>query len=365
MRKSLSDFVVKHLELPPKGTYICWDEDTPGFGVRVSQGGARTFVFLSPRSKSRVTETIGRYPSVGLKMARSRAKELLLERSTGLLQSSSITWDAAVQEFLSEARIRPKTLVGYRYDLSVFQFARLRDAGPAELLRQLKKLSDRPAAYHHAYCTLRAFFNWAYRRHYVNENPLERMKAPAASTPRERILSEEELKKVWDACEGTFGDIVRVLILTGQRRGEIVKLSADMIEDDRVIIPAWLAKNKRAHSFPLGNNASSILRPRLEAALEQGRSLLFPAPGKMQNSFSAFSKEKARLNARSGVSDYTLHDLRRTFASGLASLGTPVHVIERMLNHVSGSFRGVAGVYNRYDYFPEMQEAIRKWDGRF
>ena len=89
---------------------------------------------------------------------------------------------------------------------------------------------------------------------------------------------------------------------------------------------------------------------------------LFPARGKTERYFSGFSKAKAKLDEASGVSNWTLHDLRRTTASGLAALGVPLPVVEKLLNHISGSFAGIVGVYQRYDFFPEMQDALTKWE---
>jgi integrase len=133
-----------------------------------------------------------------------------------------------------------------------------------------------------------------------------------------------------------------------------------MVQPDKLVIPARLCKNGREHHVPIGPLAQTILSTRPKQAL------LFPAKSSrnkdISGSFNGFSKCKAALNERCGVTGWTLHDLRRTFASGMASLGVSLPVIEKMLNHVSGTFGGIVGVYQRYDFMPEMREAMAKWD---
>jgi integrase len=198
---------------------------------------------------------------------------------------------------------------------------------------------------------------WAHRKHYLDRNPMERMQSPHPYIARERVLTNDELACVWQAAgDHTFGKIVKLLILTGQRRGEISQLRRNMIGKDTIMLPAALCKNRRSHNFPLGALARTFLDHDLspEEYFFKGRGKTTP--------FDGWSKCKPKLEERSGVKDWTLHDLRRTFASGLAPLGVGIPVIERLLNHVSGSFGGIVGVYQRYDYMPEMRDAISKWE---
>jgi integrase len=183
------------------------------------------------------------------------------------------------------------------------------------------------------------------------------MKAPPPSRSRARVLNDIEIKAIWRALDDDiYGRIVKLLLLTGQRRGEIAGLTGSMIGADTITLPSEYAKNGRLHVIPLGTMAASILgRQRLP------KTLYVPARGK-STPFNGFSKTKRELDERCGISDWTLHDLRRTFASGLAALGVPLHVIERLLNHVSGSFGGIVGVYQRYNFMPEMRHAIELWE---
>jgi integrase len=196
------------------------------------------------------------------------------------------------------------------------------------------------------------------------------------------VLSDNELHSIWRACERRlafddkacggfkttmpdivkmprqFAAIVQLLILTGARRGEIAALQADYISNDVCTLPSTLTKNKREHQFPVGPLALSVLAE----AMNGGIGTLFPARGANTKPFSGWSKSKAALDKLSGVSGYCLHDLRRTFATRLAELGVAPHVIERLLNHVTGTVSGVAAVYNRASYLAEMRAAIEVWE---
>jgi integrase len=142
-----------------------------------------------------------------------------------------------------------------------------------------------------------------------------------------------------------YGTIVRLLILTGQRRGEITQLSPQMVGEDLVTLPNWLTKNGREHLLPVGPLAAAMLAAAASSNELDTRFYIFPAQGNPEACFDGFTKCKTRLDALSRVTGWRLHDLRRTFASGLASLGIAMPVTERLLNHVSGSFGGIVGVY--------------------
>jgi integrase len=357
----LTDLTIKALSAPQSGVAVYFDDTLTGFGVRVSTGGTKSFVLThGPR---RARETIGRVGVVSLSEARAEAKRRLAEYTLGKHRPQEITWDAAKREYLDEqaAKLRLRTHEDYTYYLNRhFRYGatKLSELTSRELTTNLNRLKDRPSSQRYAYGVLRAFMRWSHRKHYVDRNPMERMQMPSPYIPRERILANDELRAVWlSAGDDTFGKIVKVLILSGQRRGEITQLTSGMVGKDMITLPAWLAKNDREHRFPLGNMAREILG----TLPKDADACIFPGRG-IKTPFDGFSKCKPKLEERCGVSAWTLHDLRRTFASGLAALGVQLPVIERLLNHVSGSFGGIVGVYQRYDYMPEMREAIAKWE---
>jgi len=356
----LTDMSIKALPAPVKGVTVYFDEVLSGFGVRVSQAGTKSFVLThGPR---RTRETIGRVGVIGLHDARQEAKRRLAEITLGRNRPVTVTWDEAKQEFLDEREpdLKPRTHQDYSYILGRhFRYGptKLCELAPADLRRNIERLSKTPAEQQHAFVVVRAFLRWAHRKHYLDANPLERMQAPHSYEARERVLTNEELKNIWHACgEDTFGRIVKLLILTGQRRGEIAGLTGAMVANSAITFPSTHTKNSKVHSFPLGCAAKALLEPRVST-----NALFFPALGK-NSPFNGWSKSKFNLDKRSGVYGWQLHDLRRTFASGLASIAVPIPVIERLLNHISGSFAGIVGVYQRYDYFPEMQDAISRWE---
>jgi integrase len=356
----LTDPRIRSLVPPKSGVFVVNDDLFPGFGVRVSTGGTKSFVLTyGPR---RQRETLGKVGVLSLHDARKEAKRRLAEYTLGKEKPRAIAWDDAAREFLADKarKLKPRTHFDYTYILGKhFKYGptKLTDLTPYDLNRNLDRLSKTPAEQQHAYVILRAFVRWAHRKHYFDRNPMERMQAPQRYIARDRILTMDELRKVWLAAgDDTFGRIIKLLILTGQRRGEITKLTGSMVGDDTITLPKWLAKNSRQHTFPIGPMAKELLGPPIPP-----QACYFPALGR-KTPFDGFSKCKPKLEQRCGVSEWTIHDLRRTFASGMASLGVTLPVIERFLNHISGSFGGIVGVYQRYDFMPEMREAIAKWE---
>src|SRR5665213_2447637 len=356
----LTDITIKALKPPAKGVTVYFDDTLTGFGVRVSQAGTKSFVLTHGARRER--ETLGRLGVVSLHEARTEAKRRLAEYTLGKNKPRATSWNAALEEYFVEvaANCKPRTLADYKYFLEKrFRYGttKLSELSPHDLHKSLDRFAKTPAEQRHAFVILRAFIRWAHRKHYLDINPMERMQAPHPYVPRERILTNEELKLVWNAANNdTFGNIVKLLILTGQRRGEVTGLTGAMIGENTITLPSSLTKNSRQHTFPLGNMAKAILDPP-----KPDEALFFPALGK-KTPFDGWSKSKPKLDKRCGVSGWVLHDLRRTFASNLASIGIQLPVIERLLNHISGSFSGIVGVYQRYDFFPEMQDAITRWE---
>jgi integrase len=352
----LTDIAIKALKTPEAGSIIYPDESVAGFGVRVSEGGTKSFVLT--HGKLRRRETIGRVGVVGLADARAEAKRRLAEYTLGKQDPTSITWAKASEDFIADGRahLKERTLQDYRrmFDRH-FRFGDLvvSEISADEIQRRISKLRDRPAEQHHAFVVIGTFFRWAHRNYYVDRNPMERMVSRYRYRPRTRVLSDDELKQVWQAVgDDLFGKRVKLLILTGQRVGEIANLSQDMVRKEVVTLPSWLTKNRREHTFPLGAMAAEIMAD-----------LSLPVRGKYKaRAFENYQRFKARLDKASGVTGWTLHDLRRTFASGLAAQGVSLSAIERLLNHVSGSFAGIVGVYQHYNYMPEMRRAIELWE---
>jgi integrase len=218
---------------------------------------------------------------------------------------------------------------------------------------------------------MRTFLRWCVKppRRYIPHSPLEGIEIVLAKH-RKRVLKDDEIVKVWNAAERQgypHGSIVQLLLLTGQRKGEIANLRQPWInEKDRTItLPDWICKNGQEHTFPYSDRVAGILEaiPRRNST-----DLLFPTWVADDRPISGWSKYKANL--KDGVPGWVLHDLRRTFATKLAELAVSPTTVERMLNHAMGGISNntdglvseVAKVYNLAKYLPEMREAVAKWE---
>jgi integrase len=362
----LTDLSVKALAPPPSGQVDYWDMSMPGFGLRVSQGGSKTFMVMHGERRKRVK--IGRYPQISLANARTEAKLILAEATLhkGIV---SITFEVALERFLathckknnkaSTAKETERLL--RRHFLPRLARRQLGDIETPQIATIIDGLMETPSECNHAFTAVRTFFGWACRRQYLKHNPCASLQKPAKTSSRSRVLSSKELKAVWYAVEklGAYGAIVRLLILTGQRLGEISSLRGSYIDTKQKLItlPKELTKNGRDHTFPYGAMVAKIIEDNLRA-----NSLLFTTLGDPETAFNNWSNSKHALDRLCKFPSWTLHDLRRTFATNLAALGVPLQVVEKLLNHASGSISGVAAIYNRHAYADEMRKAIEGWE---
>jgi integrase len=236
----------------------------------------------------------------------------------------------------------------------------------------------------------RAAFAWAVKRGMVQNNPFVDLPVFKASAKRERILNDDEISEIWraaGAAPSPFGAIVRLLILTGQRRGEVAGMAWHEISED---LATWTmacerTKNGVTHIVPLSTPARYLLNEALSDGANQAKRILvdlrtadtLALPGAMGTPFRNWSQAKRSLDtaitdvrakaaAASGTAPaplvpWTLHDLRRTVATGLQRLGVRLEVTEAVLNHISGSRAGVAGVYQRHDWAVEKRAALDAW----
>jgi len=368
-RMNFTDMALRSLK-PPDGKQInYWDQTLPSFGLRASPGGTRTFFVMYGQNRRRTT--IGRYPTITLSEARKEAKRILAEITLGKHRSITISFEDAQKRFLEDckAKNRPRTVSDYERLLARhFRLGKvhLEDITQHEVMRRINKLSSTPSEARHAFVALRTFLNWAVRNGYLNRNPIQGVSPPATNGSRERVLSDFELGTLYSHARAypyPYGHIVALLALTGQRRGEIGALEWEWINqaDRTITLPKTLTKNERTHVFPYGELTAAIL-----SEIPEGQ-YLFPASrayvrGKPTTIFNGWAKGKPEFDMGLQIAPYTLHDLRRTFSSNLAAFGTPIHVTEKLLNHVSGSLSGVAAIYNRHTYMKEMCEAIANLD---
>jgi integrase len=271
----------------------------------------------------------------------------------------------AVQQFLdrhAKKKYRPKTLYGvtrYLNTLDRWGGSRKLDAVARADIRSLLDGIDAPVAANRTHAVLKTFFNWCVENDLIAHSPVTGMRAPHRETPRDRVLTDDELRAVWLAAEKEgfpLGTIIQLLILTGQRRGEVTGMrwfELDLSGAGLWTLPRERTKNDRRHEVPLSKQATAILNavPRIGDC-----EFVFTLNGiSPSNNFKAVP----RLDV--GIAPWTLHDLRRTAASGMAKLGVSLAVIEKVLNHKGGSFGGIVGVYQRHEFAEEKREALQRW----
>jgi integrase len=212
------------------------------------------------------------------------------------------------------------------------------------------------------YAALSSFFGWALRHRWVDSNPCANVWKPPPSPARDRTLNPDEILRLWRACDVIpvpYGAATKVLLLTGSRLNEVSAMERSELSADGSVwtIPGSRTKNRKNHVVPLPPLAQQILAsvPRTNDRFVFSRNGVGPITG--------WSGAKHELDTAmgEGVPPFVLHDLRRTVVTGMAELGVRVDVIERAINHVSGTRGGVAGVYNRSELLPERREALERW----
>ena len=256
---------------------------------------------------------------------------------------------------------------------------RLSDVSRRDVNLLLDDIVERgaPIAANRVLAILRKFCKWAVSREIIAHSPCEGVLARSAEMPRDRVLDDHELSLIWNAANTLgwpYDAIVKLLLLTGARRGEVVGMRWAEVDLEKNLwsLPADGVKNKWPHALPLPSLAIDILQalPRIE----NRDGLVFPARtkrGERITPVSGFSKAKFRLDhaiaelakaeGSSPPAQFGLHDIRRSVASGMAKLGVDLHVIERCLNHVSGSFGGIVGVYQKHKFEDGMRRAMDAW----
>lgn len=399
----LTDKTVASAQCPPGAKdKLFFDETLPGFGLRVTASGARVFIFQYSLSRTKRRTPLGAFGEITTAQARRKAEALrgqvrdrrdpVAERkaalAAGLAAEAEARATAASDAYTVEALIADWT----EHHLAA-RSATYRERTPTELRRALRswlvapadrfaradavrvldsvKVQQGPISANRLHAKARAAWTWAVKRGALSVNPWQAVPRPQdKETPRERTLDDAELATLYVAAAALAepqGPLVRLLILTGQRRGEVAGMRWDELDLAKGIwsLPSGRTKNGQAHTVPLTPEAVALLRTVKRRA---GAPLVFE--GRRGTAFSGFGKLKDCLDAamdaaakESGkiVAPWTMHDLRRTFATGMQRLGVRLEVTEALLNHVSGSRSGIVGVYQRHEWETEKAAAMRAW----
>ena len=222
--------------------------------------------------------------------------------------------------------------------------------------------ADKPIMANRVHGVLSKFFKWVCARDDELTSPVIGVERPAPENVRERVLDDAEIVRLWKACAaigGREGACIKLLLLTGQRRGEISHLRWREVGNDILELPAPRMKGKRAHTVPLSSQAAAIIAdiPKLMPQVPKPDDFIWG-----QSPVGHFHRIKDRLDEHLGsVPHWTFHDIRRSVASGMARIGVALPTIEKVMAHRKGSFAGVVSVYQKYSFLPEIAVALQKW----
>jgi integrase len=350
----------------------------PGLYLVVHPTGAKSWAVRYRHHGQTRKFTLGGYPTLDLKAARETGAKALRAVAEGrdpgqekaharALQLHSL--ESVVEQFLDRhvRRLnRPKTIRETERALRQHVLPRWRGRSIDSITRRdvldvLDRVVDggAPVMANRVLAATRKLFNWALSRDIIAASPVAGVKPPTLERARDRVLSDDELRLVWQAADQVgwpFGPLVQLLALTGQRRDEVGQMRWLEIDIEKQLwtLPRERVKNDLPHEVPLSDAAVDILKsaPRIS-------DLVFSTNG--ATAASGFSKAKRRIDAQLNMPAWRLHDLRRTAASGMARLGVNLPVIEKVLNHSSGSFAGIVAVYQRHSFADEKRAALQKW----
>ena len=427
----LTDGAVERAEPGSKDAYI-WDSELPRFGLRITPAGSKIYMVqyrakAAPGEPSKIRKiSIGKHDGDlwNATKARAAARKLLApvdlgqdpfadaeadrrakaeeearaKRETEIRKNESFraitaryidaaaksnrTW-AETERLLQFGEVvskpakrrsghstKPAKGIGPMTAWGERHIAEIRRSDVADLVDAIKKRS--PAVARATYAALRGLFAWCLERDLISTSPCYGLTAPPRPTARDRVLGDDELRLIWLASDGLgypFGPVVKLLMLTGQRRAEVAGMAWSELDLKAGIwrIPAERSKNGKAHEVDLSAQALELIEE-----IPKSKGLVFPA--RNEGPVRGFSATKRRLdelmqevaeNEAKGqavtLQPWRLHDLRRSAATGMAAMSFPPHVVERVLNHVSGTQSGLVGVYQRHEYRPERKAALIAW----
>lgn len=374
------------------------DAGVPGLVLVVQPSGAKSFALRYRHAGKSRRLMLGKHPTLTLADARAGARAALVKVEGGADPGAEKRAAKADRiEVELSARDKVKTLLALYEErhLSTLKSG----AEPARRLRAevlprwgerdihairrrdvielLDDIADsgRKTTANRVRAYLSRFFAFCVDREVIEVSPAAGVRAPAKERPRDRVLSEDEIRWLMCACEALgppFGPVTRFLLLTGQRLGEVAGAHEGELHGDVWHLPAERTKNARPHDVPLSDAARAAIddAPRIAPPVG-GPALIFSTTGRAP--LSGWSRARDRLHAAmetaaraergepAAIPHWTFHDLRRTAATGMARLGIPVRVTEAVLNHVSGTGGGIVAVYQRHDFSGEKRRALEAW----
>lgn len=375
MRKALNAKAIDAFK-PKVKRYEVHDLLCPGFSLRVFPTGRKVFTVKYRYGLKQRRLPIGVHPRITLAEARNKALEALRLVDEGIdpaarRRTLGMTVESICADFIQKYAKRNRSWketerILQREFVAVHGQRDIREIKRHDIIEMMDGAIERGAAYqaNRIHSNLRKLFNWCLERGIVEASPVLGTKPPTREQARDRVLDDDEIRTVLRACADEpypYRQFVPLLLATAQRRGEVSKMRWSEIDIDAKVwvIPAELSKNGKPHVVPLNDHALRLLA---EVPRFPDCDWVFTTTRRAP--ISGFSKALRHIHSQSKTSEWRFHDLRRTAASGMARAGIAPHVVEKVLNHISGTISGVAAVYNRYGYDAERRDALDMW-GKF
>jgi integrase len=382
----LTSKTIAALRMPPgKKEHFEWDDELPGYGLRLrlASGGKllRTFNLQFRRAGAQRRLLLGSADVLTAEQARKAAKNALAEIQLGRdpaaerrerRDKDKVTLRSVIDEYLAakQGELRAKTmreitryLTASPYFGPLFRVP-IDAVGRRDVALRVAAITREhgPIVARRARAALSAFLVWCMRMGIIEHNVVIGTIEPKDGKPRDRVLTDSELRRIWLACQDDdYGRIIKLCGLLGVRRAEAGGMAWSELNlegpQPSWTIPGTRTKNHHPHTLPLMPMAIDIIRRVPERV---SRDQLFGSHSPL--GFVNWDLSKRALDKRSGVAGWTPHDLRRTLSTRLHDLGVAPHVVEALLNHRSGHRAGVAGVYNRATYEREIRAALALWE---
>ena len=370
-KRALTAIGVERIKPPAKGQVEIFDRGYPGFALRVSYGGSKVWSMFYRHGGKLRRRTLGIYPAMSLAEAREAWREtrrlVAMGQDPGRVSAKrSDTVASVVEEWLKRDKrdAKPSSIYQTRTALArdvlpVWGERPINTISKRDVIELLDGIIDRgaPGKARSVHAHLHRLFRWSVGREIVPISPMEGLQGPAPAGRRDRVLSDDELVKIWHAAtEWPFGTILKLLILTGARREELTQLRWAEVVGDTINLSGVRTKTGEARTIPLSSLASALI----EGVPRTGCEFLFSVNGRSH--VSGWSRPKLRLDAATGINQpWVVHDIRRTVATGCQKLGVNLQTVEAVLGHTAGSRAGIVRVYQVHDFAAEKRAALEAW----
>jgi integrase len=375
-KRALTAAAVERIKPPVTGQIEYFDKGWPGLSLRLSYGGQKAWGFYYRINGRLRRMSLGTFPAMSLGEARDAWRQARQDVAKGIdpglarkPERTADAFDDVVAQWLREDQAKNKASTFYQtsrivqHDIMPAWSGRRLDQITRRDIRELvKDIATRaPIKARRVHAHLHRLFAWCVAEDILPASPMVGLPKPGSESSRERVLTDYELVAVWRGADQVppFGQVVRLLLLTGARLSEIGELKWSELEGDNIRLNGERTKNGKPHLIPLSAPARALLDslPRIA-----GSDYVFTVDGKRP--VSGWSRAKAKIDAAAETTAWRVHDIRRTVATGMQRLGVTLQTVESVLGHVSGSRAGIVGIYQLHDFADEKRAALEAWGAR-